>query len=97
MNWNLLLIIYVTFCSLMGRTVEGWLKRMLKPAQLWALGVLLLLLNLAVYLWRGALWVFDPDDAVGFGLTFATYPILILGLLICYDGICQWLKKENRQ
>ena len=97
MNWDLLLTIYTTFCALMGRTVATWLKRVLKPAQLWTLGVLLLLLNLAIYLWRGTLLVFDTDDAVGFGLTFVTSPTLLLVLLICYDGIRQWLKKENQQ
>ena len=95
MNWDLLLTIYITFCALITRTVETWLKRVLKPAQLWTLGVLLLLLNLAIYLWRGTLLVFDTDDAVGFGLTFVTYPTLLLVLLIYYDGIRQWLKKEG--
>ena len=97
MNWDLLLTIYITFCALIGRTVATWLKRVLKPAQVWTLGVLLLLLNLAIYLWRGTLLVFDTDNAVGFGLTFVTYPTLLLALLICYDGIRQWLKRKKQQ
>jgi len=94
MNWDLLFAVYGIFWVMMGWPVERGLKRVLKPTTVWALGALLLLLNLLISLWQGN-WL-TRDDPIGLMLRFVLYPTLLLGLLSCYDAISYYISRFRR-